>query len=102
VNGISAAGTNYTVSNSVAAIDNKGILVNNTISVITMEEADVTHNGIVTTAAQTFGGVKTFSSGIIAAGTNYLAAASVVATNNNGIIINNVTSTITLEEADAT
>jgi hypothetical protein len=99
--GIVAAGTNYTADTVIAATDNNGIIINNITSSIRLEEADLTHNGIVNTTSQTFGGLKMFPTGIVAAGTNYLANNSILAIDNRGIVINNTTSSIVLEEADA-
>ena len=68
-----------------------------------MEFADATHNGIVSTVAQTFSGVKTFTDGFIAPGTNYTTIAPTAGTvANDGLVINNSLKQINLEFADGT
>lgn len=66
-NGIIADGTNYIAANPTAGTAaNDGILINNPANTINLEFADDTHNGIVSTVAQNFNGVKGFSQGLIA------------------------------------
>lgn len=101
-NGIVAPGTNYTVSTPITAIDNNTLVINNTTKVVQSEIADATHAGIVSSSAQTFGGVKTFADGIVAPGTTYTIGAPAVASDNNGLVINNTTSTLQTQLADAT
>jgi hypothetical protein len=98
---IVAPGTNYATVAPVVAINNNGFTINNTTNQIAAELADATHNGIVSTAAQSFGGTKTFTA-IVAPGTNYAAVAPIVATDNNSFTINNTTNQIAAELADAT
>ena len=83
------------------ASDNNGVIIDNVLNQIHMEFADATHNGIVSTVAQTFGGTKTFSA-IVAPGTNYTTLAPITATDNNGITIDNALKQIVLEMADIT
>ena len=60
--GTAPAGSNYTAVAPIAATDANGIIINNTLSTLTLELATAAQPGIVSTAAQTFAGVKTFSS----------------------------------------
>ncbi len=57
-------GTNYTAIAPTAATDNNGIIIDNATSEINLEFADATHNGIVSTVAQTFTGTKTFATAV--------------------------------------
>jgi len=98
---IIAPGTNYSAVAPLVATDNNSFIINNSTNQIAAEFADATHNGIVSTVAQSFNGTKTFSA-IIAPGTNYAAVAPIVATDNNSFTINNTTNQIAAEFADAT
>ncbi len=57
-------GANYSASAPTAATDNNGIIINNPTNQINLEFADATHNGIVSTVAQTFTGTKTFATAV--------------------------------------
>lgn len=59
---IIAPGTNYiTIDPTSSTVNNDGIFIDNSLNQINLEFADGTHNGIVSTGAQTFGGPKTFT-----------------------------------------
>lgn len=55
----------YAVALPTASVDNNAILVSNGTGTIQMEYADGTHPGILSTAAQTISGAKTFQNGLI-------------------------------------
>lgn len=84
----------------IAPIDLNGAVISG--DTFSLENADATHPGIITTGTQTFSGVKTFANGIVAPGTTYTTGAPIAATDANGLVINNTTSVIQAELADAT
>jgi len=99
--GIVANGTNYAVAAPIAPTDSNALIINNVLNTIELENADLTHPGIVSTAAQSFGGTKTFTA-IVAPGANYSTGAPVVASDANALIINNTTNVIQGQISDAT
>jgi hypothetical protein len=61
----SGATSIHNVLAPIAATDDNGIIFNDGLDTVRLEFADATHNGIVSHAAQTYGGTKSFADGVL-------------------------------------
>lgn len=93
-------GTQYTASAPVVASDANALIINNSLNTIEMENADATHPGIVSTAAQTFAGLKTFGNGINSTvGTFSVAIATGTGNFTGPVLCQNVSASNTISAA---